>query len=152
MKNAEKPQLVLIVEDNEEDYEAVIRSFKKVRVKNPFFWCRSGRMALDYLKHDGQFKDDSAITPGLILLDLNMPGLDGQKTLRFIKEDDGLKQIPVIVLTTSGHEDDILACQNLGADSYIQKPVSFENLIAGIKDVKGFWFEIALQSKDKTEV
>ena len=84
----------------------------------------------------------------MVLLDLNMPGLDGRKTLQLIKENNVLKQIPVIILTTSADERDIEACYQMGANTYVQKPVSFDGLIEAIKRLKEYWFEIALLPKD----
>jgi CheY-like chemotaxis protein len=143
MSGAKSP-LILIVEDSEEDYEAALRAFKAAQLNNPFFWCKSGRMAMDYLRREGAFKGIDTASPGLILLDLNMPGIDGHKTLQFIKGDPQFKDIPVIILTTSGHERDITACYREGANSYIQKPITFEGLSGAIKGMKEASFEISL--------
>jgi len=142
-------QSILMVEDSEDDYEATTRAFKKANLHNPVFWCKSGGDALDYLKQEGAYKAaGNGSRPGLILLDLNMPGLDGRKTLQHIKEDVRLKRIPVIVLTTSADERDVQSCYQMGANTYVQKPVSFEGLIEAIKRLKAYWFEIALLPKD----
>jgi two-component system response regulator len=142
-------QSILLVEDNQDDYEATCRAFEKANLSNPIVWCRSGRDALDFLKREGAHRDASnGARPGLVLLDLNMPGMDGRKTLELIKQDDSLKQIPVIILTTSADERDIQACYRTGANTYVQKPVSFEGLIEAIRRLKEYWFEIALLPKD----
>jgi two-component system response regulator len=142
-------QSILLVEDNQDDYEATCRAFKKANLSNPIVWCRSGREALGFLKPEGaQNGARNGSRPGLVLLDLNMPGMDGRKTLQVIKQDDALKQIPVIVLTTSADERDIQACYQAGANTYVQKPVSFDGLIEAIKRLKAYWFEIALLPKD----
>jgi len=145
-----RSQSILIVDDSEDDYEATIRAFKKVSLHNPVVWCRSGRDALDYLKREGK-KPGDGLLPGLVLLDLNMPGLDGRKTLQLIKEDTSLKRIPVIVLTTSANERDVQDCYNMGANTYVQKPVTFDGLIEAIKRLKAYWFEFALLCKDALE-
>src|SRR6202012_1007559 len=90
---------------------------------------------------------ERALRPGLVLLDLNMPGQDGRKTLEIIKRSPELKKIPVIILTTSDDERDVKACYELGANTYIQKPVDFDGLIAAIRRLKEYWFEIALLPK-----
>jgi two-component system response regulator len=145
----QQSQSILMVEDSEDDYEATSRAFKKVNLHNPVVWCRSGRDALDLLKGKGEHNNVGKCSqPGLILLDLNMPGLDGRKTLQLIKEDDNLKKIPVIILTTSSDERDILDCYQMGANTYVQKPVSFEGLIEAIKRLKAYWFEFALLPKE----
>ena len=142
-------QPILLVEDSEDDYEATTRAFLKANLLNKVYWCRSGQDALDYLKHEGRFKSPAdAPKPGLILLDLNMPGIDGRKTLELIKQDDKLKRLPVIILTTSSDERDIKTCYQMGANTYVQKPVSFDGLIDAIKRLKEYWFEIALLPKE----
>ena len=92
------------------------------------------------------------ISQGLILLDLNMPGLDGRKTLEIIKQNQALKKIPVVILTTSDDERDVKACYELGANTYVQKPVDFDGLIAAVKRLKQYWFEIALLPKEDEHV
>jgi two-component system response regulator len=144
-----KSQSILLVEDNQDDYEATSRAFKKANLSNPIVWCKSGQDALDYLKKQGAYKDEpKSARPGLVLLDLNMPGMDGRKTLEVIKQDDTLKQIPVIILTTSSDERDIQSCYQTGANTYVQKPVSFDGLIEAIRRLKAYWFEIALLPKE----
>jgi two-component system response regulator len=144
-----RSQCILLVEDNQDDYEATCRAFDKANLRNPIVWCRSGRDALDYLNKEGAYKDARNIAPpGLVLLDLNMPGMDGRKTLEAIKQNDALRRIPVIILTTSADERDIQACYQAGANTYVQKPVSFEGLIEAIKRLKAYWFEIALLPKE----
>lgn len=141
----QRPELptILLVEDNVDDYEATTRSFKEAHFDNPVHWCQNGKDALDYLKREGKY-DVAAIRPGLILLDLNMPGIDGRKALTVIKQDKSLKKIPVIILTTSADERDVEQCYELGASTYIQKPVSFEGLVDAISRIKDYWFGIAL--------
>lgn len=145
-----KAQTILIVEDSDDDYEATLRAFKKANLHNPVSRCASGHEALDFLNRQGEYKDAPHPRPGLILLDLNMPGLDGRSTLRLIKENDELKRIPVIILTTSSDERDVEACYQMGANTYVQKPVDFDGLIEAIVRLKEYWFEIALLPKDAT--
>ncbi|HSZ12013.1 MAG TPA: response regulator [Rhizomicrobium sp.] len=134
-------QPILIVEDSTDDFEATKRAFNKANLHNPIKHVFNGEDALSYLRADALTK------PGLILLDLNMPGLDGRKTLEIIKQTPKLKKIPVVILTTSDDERDVKACYELGANTYIQKPVDFDGLIAAIKRLKEYWFEIALLPK-----
>ncbi len=132
--------VILLVEDNEDDYEATVRSLKKNHFLNPIHWCRSGREALEFLKT----ATETGALPDLILLDLNMPGIDGRQVLTAIKGDAALKHIPVIILTTSNDARDVDHCYNIGASTYIQKPVSFEGLTEAIRTMKDYWFGIAL--------
>lgn len=146
---AKKAQSILLVEDSEDDYEATTRAFKKANLYNPVTWCNSGQDALDLLTRKGQYSSRRQDLPGLILLDLNMPGLDGRKTLKLIKSDQALRHIPVIILSTSNDERDVEGCYQMGANTYVQKPVSFEGLIEAIKRLKQYWFEIAVLPKEK---
>jgi len=135
-------QPILIVEDSPDDFEATKRAFANANLRNAIKHAVSGEDALDYLQ------SHSGATPGIILLDLNMPGLDGRKTLEVIKRSRDLRKIPVVILTTSNDERDVAACYELGANTYIQKPVDFDGLISAIKQLKEYWFEIALLPKD----
>ena len=137
--------LILLVEDNPDDYEATARSFKNNHFVNPIQWCKSGQEALDYLHRKGDYAAAaSAQHPALILLDLNMPGLDGRKVLKIIKDDPATRHIPVVILTTSADPQDIDQCYMIGASTYIQKPVSFEGLTEAVRTMKDYWFNIAL--------
>ena len=143
--------LVLLVEDNQDDFEATERSFKKNHFMTAIKWCCSGQDALEYLKKSGRYeKDESVQRPDLILLDLNMPGMDGRTLLKIIKEDPAISTIPVIVLTTSSDEKDVEHCYELGASTYIQKPVSLDGLTKSIKIMKDYWCNVAIlpQRKD----
>ena len=141
-KSLRETQPILIVDDSLDDYEATKRAFAKANLANAIRHATSGEKALDYLRSDAD------VRPGLILLDLNMPGLDGRKTLEIIKRSPELKKIPVVILTTSDDERDIKACYELGANTYVQKPVDFDGLIAAVKRLKEYWFEIALLPKE----
>lgn len=142
-KPLHNPQPILVVEDSEDDFEATRRAFTHANLRNPIAHAASGDAALEYLQ------SHTENPPGIILLDLNMPGMDGRKTLEIIKQLPHLKRIPIVVLTTSDDERDIHACYQLGANTYIQKPVDFEGLINAIKHLKEYWFEIALLPKGK---
>lgn len=135
-------QPILIVEDSPDDFEATRRAFTKANLRNRIHRAESGEEALSYLRNDTNQR------PGIILLDLNMPGLDGRKTLEIIKQTRSLQSIPIVVLTTSNDERDVEACYKLGANTYIQKPVDFDGLIAAIRRLKEYWFEIAILPKD----
>jgi two-component system, response regulator len=135
-------QPILIVEDSPDDFEATKRAFTKANLRNKIHRAESGEEALAYLRNEANAR------PGIILLDLNMPGLDGRKTLEIIKHTSELQSIPVVVLTTSNDDRDVEACYKLGANTYIQKPVDFDGLIAAIRRLKEYWFEIAILPKD----
>ena len=108
-------------------------------------WCKTGEAALDYVFKRGDYANNPEVQiPDLILLDLNMPGLDGRQVLRALKADNATKAIPVVVLTTSNDPKDINACYDLGASTYIQKPVSFAGLTEAIGKMKDYWFGVAL--------
>jgi CheY-like chemotaxis protein len=138
-------QPILLVEDSPEDYEATVRAFKRSGLKNPIFRCEDGDNALDFLHRRGRYENpDESPRPGVILLDLNLPGTDGREVLTEIKKDEQLKQIPVIVLTTSNDSRDVDSCYQAGANSYIQKPVDMEGFIRAIERLKGYWFEVVV--------
>jgi CheY-like chemotaxis protein len=139
------PARIMLVEDNHDDYEATMRSLKRNHFLNPVRWCRSGPEALDYLYRRGAFATETGLEqPDMILLDLNMPGLDGRHVLRVIKEDATLRSIPVIILTTSADEADISKCYAMGANSYVQKPVHLDGLTQAIGRMKDYWFGVAI--------
>ena len=137
---------VLIVEDNEDDYEATRRSFIKNHFVNPLNWKRSAEEALQMLRssNDTGSGEQGMCRPDLILLDLNMPDMDGRRFLEIIKADERFKCIPVVILTTSTDTSDVERCYQLGASTYIQKPVSFDGLTKAVRTMKDYWFGIAL--------
>jgi len=138
-------QSILLVEDSPEDYEVTVRAFRKANLLNPVFRCQDGEEALDYLYRRGRYVDPtSAPRPGLVLLDLNLPGTDGRQVLAQIKSDAQLRTIPVIVLTTSADERDIESCYRSGANSYVQKPVSLDAFLRSVQLLKSYWFEVAI--------
>ncbi|NND98568.1 MAG: response regulator [Pirellulaceae bacterium] len=141
-------QPILIVEDSPEDFEATVRALHKSGLRNTLFRCSDGEDALDFLHRRGEYvAPDSAPRPGLILLDLNLPGTDGREVLEEIKQDPSLKKIPVVVLTTSTDERDIEACYEFGANSYIHKPVDLAGLVDAIQRLKDYWFQIVVFPK-----
>jgi len=141
-------QPILLVEDSPEDFETTVRAFRRSGLKNPIQRCADGDEALDYLFRRGAYSDpETAPRPGVILLDLNLPGTDGREVLLEIKKDATLKQIPVVVLTTSRDERDVDACYRAGANSYIQKPVDMEGFMKAIERLNGYWFEVVILPK-----
>lgn len=141
-------QPLLLVEDSPEDYETTLRALRRTGLGNRIFRCGDSDDALDYLYRRGEYADPTlAPRPGLILLDLNLPGTDGREVLAEIKGDDALRSIPVIVLTTSNAESDIESCYLDGASSYIQKPVDLPGFIEAVRQLKGYWFEIVILPK-----
>lgn len=138
-------QPILLVEDSPEDFETTERAFRRSGLKNPIYRCADGDEALDYLHRRGQYADpNQAPRPGVILLDLNLPGTDGREVLSEIKNDPNLKQIPVIVLTTSKDERDVEVCYSCGANSYIQKPVDLDGFMKAIERLNDYWFEVVI--------
>ena len=138
-------QPILLVEDSPEDFETTERAFRKSGLKNPIFRCSDGDEALEFLFRRGRFADTPR--PGVILLDLNLPGTDGREVLAEIKADPSLRQIPVIVLTTSNDDRDVQACYNAGASSYIQKPVDLDGFMRAIERLNDYWFEVVILPK-----
>lgn len=141
-------QPILLVEDSPEDFEATERALRRSGLKNPIYRCSDGDEALDFLHRRGDYGDaESAPRPGIVLLDLNLPGTDGREVLAEIKGDASLKQIPVVVLTTSNDPRDIDACYQAGANSYIQKPVDMDGFIKAIERLHGYWLEVVILPK-----
>ncbi|KAB2905196.1 MAG: response regulator [Anaerolineae bacterium] len=138
-----------MADDDEDDVLLTRTALEESRLKNPFFAVKDGEELLDYLCHRGKFSDpQTAPRPGLILLDLNMPRKDGREALREIKANPTLRQIPVVVLTTSKAEEDIIRSYDLGANSFIVKPVTFASLVNVINILGIYWFEIVATPPD----
>jgi CheY-like chemotaxis protein len=134
---------ILMAEDDPDDQLITRKALEENRVANPLVIVSNGEELLDYLHHRGKFAiPASSPKPCFILLDLNMPRMDGRETLKIIKQDPDFKKIPVVILTTSKAEEDILKSYNTGANSYITKPVTFEGLVNVIRSMKSYWLEI----------
>lgn len=144
---ADTLQIILIVEDSDDDFLATTRAFKKSNLLNPIQRCSNGDQALDYLFQRGEYTPDSALRPGLIMLDLNLPGTDGREVLAMIKSTPELRMIPVIVLTTSDAEQDISRCYDAGANSYVKKPVDLGGFVEAIARLKEYWLGVAVLPK-----
>jgi CheY-like chemotaxis protein len=134
---------ILMADDDEDDRLMAKEAFSEVKLLNDFHTVEDGEELMAYLRHEGKFSDPkSSPRPGIILLDLNMPKKDGRQALKEIKEDPLLKHIPIVVLTTSKAEEDILRSYDLGVNSFIVKPVTFDQLIDIMKTLTKYWFEI----------
>jgi CheY-like chemotaxis protein len=132
-----------MADDDEEDCMLVKEAFEENRLINDLRFVEDGEELMDYLNRRGKYEDPALSPwPDLILLDLNMPKKDGRTALREIKEDPRLHCIPVVILTTSREERDVLLTYNTGASSFIMKPVSFEGLVEVISAIKIYWFDI----------
>jgi two-component system response regulator len=134
---------VVLVEDNPNDAELAIRALKGYNLANKLMWLKDGVEALDFIFAQGQYADRSVgEVPKVILLDLKLPRVDGLEVLEKIKSDTRTKSIPVVVLTSSSEERDIIASYNLGVNSYVIKPVDFDKYVDAVKEVGLYWMSL----------
>jgi CheY-like chemotaxis protein len=135
-----RPIEILLVEYNPGDIRLTREALKEGKVKNNLYIAEDGIQALQFLRQEGEYAE--AVRPDLILLDLNLPKMDGRELLSIIKEEQELKRIPVVILTTSKAEEDIMKSYNLHANCYITKPVDLEKFIVVVKSIEDFWMAI----------
>lgn len=140
---ANKPVIILLADDDEDDRMFTSEALQESLLLNQLHCVEDGVQLLDYLHNKNAFEDkDKNPRPGLILLDLNMPKKDGREALKEIKSDPELRQIPVVILTTSKADEDIFKTYDLGVNSFITKPVSFEGLVDVMKNLGKYWFQL----------
>lgn len=143
--HAVKSWVILLVEDDPDDQALTQRAFRASTVRNTVRIVNDGEEALDYLYRRGLFTDPSTSPrPDLILLDLNMPKLDGRAVLAHIKDDPALRRIPTVILTTSSRQEDVARSYDLGVNSYLMKPVRMESFVNAIRDLEHYWFNLVL--------
>ena len=143
MERDRKPITVLIADDDPEDQMLIEDAFEESSLVNTLVFVKDGEELLDYLHRRNRYSNPSASPrPGLILLDLNMPRKDGREALKEIKSDPELRQIPIVVMTTSKAAEDVLRTYDLGVNSFITKPVTFEGLVDVVKMLGRYWFQI----------
>ena len=135
-----KPVEMLLVEDNPGDARLAMEALKDAKVNNNLNWVKDGVEAMTFLRRQGEYTD--APRPDVVLLDLNLPKKDGREVLADIKGDDDLRRIPVVILTVSGAEEDIMKTYNLHANCYIQKPLDLGQFIEVVKSIESFWLTI----------
>ena len=131
---------ILLVEDNEGDARLAIEALRDAKVRNNLSWVKDGMEALAYLRNEGEYAD--ALRPDVILLDLNLPKKDGREVLAEVKEDESLRRIPVVVLTVSQAEEDIIRSYDLHANCFISKPIDLEQFMRVVQAVEDFWLTI----------
>jgi len=132
-----RPIEILLVEDSPSDTELTVEALREAKVRNHLSVVEDGVQAMEFLRQQGPFADSPR--PDLIMLDLNLPRKDGREVLAEIKSDDRLKAIPVVILTTSRAEQDVLRAYNLHANCYIAKPVDFERFLDVVRSIESFW-------------
>ena len=138
-----EPVRILLAEDDNDDFYLTERALKENRLRNQISRVKDGEELLRYLRHGGEFSwAKGAPEPSLILLDLNMPKMDGREALREIKSDPVLHHIPVVVLTTSRAEEDVVRSYEFGVNSFITKPLTFQGLVEAMKALDRYWFEV----------
>jgi len=145
---------ILMADDDPDDRLMARDALEEARLANDLRFVEDGEELMDYLRHHGKYSDRQNFPrPGLILLDLNMPKKDGREALAEIRSDPNLRQIPVVVLTTSKAEEDIYRTYDLGVNSFITKPVSFEGLVEVMRGLGKYWFEIVkLPTEDRVVI
>jgi len=131
---------ILMAEDDLEDQMLVQKAFREARSINHLTFVNDGEELLQYLRHEGNYA--GAPQPDILLLDLNMPKMDGREALKEIKSDPDLRSLPVVILTTSSADEDIVRSYDLGASSYIQKPVTFEKMVEVVETLGKYWLGI----------
>ncbi|MBU7586369.1 MAG: response regulator [Nostoc sp. TH1S01] len=148
IKNSQVCRLVeiLLVEDSPSDANLIMKGFVNSKIANNLHWVEDGETAMNYLRQEGEFANSPR--PDLILLDLNLPGMDGREVLTELKSDPSFKRIPVVVLTTSADEQDILRSYNLNANCYVTKPLDVYQFIAVVHLIKDFWLAAATLPPD----
>ncbi|CAM3358250.1 response regulator [Rhodothermus bifroesti] len=135
--------VILLADDDPDDRLLTIRALKRSHLRNAIYTVEDGQELMDYLYRRGAYADPArSPRPGLILLDLNMPRKDGREALQEIKSDPMLRRIPVVVLTTSDAETDIVRSYDLGVNAFVTKPVTFDGLVRALQVLGDFWFEI----------
>ncbi|VAX24854.1 hypothetical protein MNBD_NITROSPINAE02-244 [hydrothermal vent metagenome] len=141
----EKKLVVLMAEDNKHDRLATERAWEELNITNPLVIVNDGEQILDYLYKRGKFSEPGAAPrPGIVLLDIKMPRVNGIEVLKHIRDSDKFHQLPVIMLTSSKLEEDRLKSYNMGATAYIEKPLDYENFTAAIKAINMFWTLVEL--------
>lgn len=131
---------MLLVEDNPGDARLAIEALKDAKVHNNLHWVQDGVEAMDFLRRKGNYSD--APRPDVILLDLNLPKKDGREVLADVKADEDLRRIPVVILTISDAEEDVIKTYNLHANCYIRKPIDLDQFVAVVKAIEDFWLTI----------
>lgn len=134
-----KLRQILLVEDSPHDAELTLEAMAENNLANNVEWVKDGQQALDYLRRQGKFADRSDSNPALILLDLKLPKVDGLEVLRTIKADDKLKRIPVVILSSSREQSDLMRSYDLGVNAYVVKPVEFHDFMKAVKELGIFW-------------
>ena len=130
---------ILLVEDDPRDVELTIETLKTFKLANNIVNVGDGVEAMEYLQYEGKFKSRSSVNPAVILLDIKMPRMDGIETLKAIREDEKLRTIPVVILTSSREDPDLKRCYELGANAYVVKPVDFKAFMEAVKQIGAFW-------------
>lgn len=130
---------ILLAEDNPNDVELTLSAFEELNLANEVVVVNDGAKALDYLRKEGEFKGRDSNNPAVVLLDLKMPKVDGLEVLRQMKSDAALKQVPVVILTSSREEKDLVESYKLGVNAYVVKPVNFQEFIPAVKELGVFW-------------
>lgn len=141
-QNLARPVNILLVEDNPADVRLTVEAFKSMKMANQLFSVENGDDALAFVHRTGKYTD--APTPDIILLDLNMPGKDGRAVLKEIKEDERTKTIPVVIMTSSEAEADILAAYENHANCFVSKPIDFTGFTKITGAIENFWFNIVV--------
>lgn len=135
-----KPVDILLVEDDPDHVELILRALKDNNLLNEVYVVRDGQEALDFMYHQGRYGDEEKFPqPGLILLDIKLPKIDGIEVLKRLKEDPRFKSIPIIMLTTSSRDEEIAECYAVGANSYVVKPMDFEDFTKKVMELRFYW-------------
>ncbi len=134
---------ILVADDDEDDRSFVQDAFRSIDVNCCIHAVEDGLELMDFLEHRGRFADPSSVRPDLILLDLNMPRMDGFEVLKAIRSDDSFRLLPIVILTTSRDETSIKKCYEFGANAVVVKPVSFNDLVHALSALKTFWFDVS---------
>jgi CheY-like chemotaxis protein len=135
----DKLKTILLVEDNLKDIELTLEAMSENKLANAIIVVRDGVEAMEYLRCQGSYKQRKEGNPALVLLDIKMPRMDGIEVLRNIRGDTALKRIPVVVLTSSCEENDLVSTYELGVNAYVVKPVDFKQFIEAVKQIGSFW-------------